>query len=210
MDCRLQLAYKARARMTLASLKRLLPLCALALLAACKPEIGDDCELSTDCSASGDRLCDSTQPGGYCTIFGCDPGGCPEEAVCVAFNSQVSDVAACQDPQGASRFLRSFCMRRCDSDEDCRSGYVCYDMNRDDNAYGAVVVETGADRGAVNGKVCAVPQSGVPLGDYASDAGVSVPATVCNGTDAGEDAWAGPDDDTNGAAGAGSDNADGS
>ena len=39
---------------------------ASATAAGCKPRIGDDCQISTDCSASGDRLCDISAPGGYC------------------------------------------------------------------------------------------------------------------------------------------------
>jgi len=31
----------------------------------CQPEIGDSCHTSVDCSQSGNRLCDVTQPGGY-------------------------------------------------------------------------------------------------------------------------------------------------
>ena len=43
------------------------------VLAGCSAEIGDDCSNSTDCSSTGDRLCDTTQPGGYCTLFNCEP-----------------------------------------------------------------------------------------------------------------------------------------
>ena len=57
---------------------------------ACKPEIGDECEISTDCSATGDRLCDTTQPGGYCTIRSCEAQTCPEEALCVEFRPGVA------------------------------------------------------------------------------------------------------------------------
>jgi hypothetical protein len=48
----------------------------LALVAGCAPKIGDKCTVSTDCSVSGDRLCDSTQPSGYCTVFNCEPNAC--------------------------------------------------------------------------------------------------------------------------------------
>ncbi|HMR78024.1 MAG TPA: hypothetical protein PKD61_23100, partial [Polyangiaceae bacterium] len=56
-------------------------------LYGCKPEIGDECSVSTDCSNAGERLCDTTLPGGYCTIFNCEPGTCPDEAGCVAFKN---------------------------------------------------------------------------------------------------------------------------
>ncbi|MFO0630533.1 MAG: hypothetical protein U0325_33585 [Polyangiales bacterium] len=86
-----------------------------ALLAApsCKKVIGDSCSQSTDCSLQGDRVCDLTQRDGYCTIDACDPGTCPDNAVCVAFNAN------------ARRLTRRFCMAPCDRDSDCRDGYRC-------------------------------------------------------------------------------------
>jgi hypothetical protein len=188
---------------------RILALALLVSFTACKPEIGDDCELSTDCAASGDRLCDTTQPAGYCTIFNCEPDTCPEESICVAFQSTPSSIDSCSDPQGTSRFIRSFCMRRCDENGDCRSGYRCYDMNRRDNPYNAVVMERGAQQGQVNGKVCAVPQSGTPLSDEAT--GGPAPGYddgVCSVTDAGADAWASPAPELDAGSDAASDPAD--
>lgn len=100
-------------------------LLALATLAiGCKPKIGDSCSNSSDCSVQADRLCDTTQPGGYCTLFNCEPGTCPEdESVCVAFNDIL-----CDDPLRTPRFQRTFCMARCKDDGDCRSEYACTDM----------------------------------------------------------------------------------
>src|SRR6185436_1125339 len=58
----------------------------LALLAVgCGKEIGDSCVVSSDCSPNGDRLCDTSSRGGYCTIQGCDFDTCPGEAACVRF-----------------------------------------------------------------------------------------------------------------------------
>jgi hypothetical protein len=146
-----------------------------ALLAlGCKPEIGDECSVSTDCSNIGDRLCDTTQPGGYCTIFNCEPDTCPEEAICIGFDSSESQV--CQDPQGGNRLQRTFCLRRCEGDGDCRGGYVCADLGRQSNPWGAVVMEFGAP----SGKVCVVPYSGAPLPEDPN-------TEVCTGTDAGFD-----------------------
>ncbi|MFW5740185.1 MAG: hypothetical protein ACOC1F_07450, partial [Myxococcota bacterium] len=62
--------------------------CLATWMLGCNPKIGDDCTNSTDCSVSGDRLCDTTQPGGYCTVFNCEPDMCPEEAQCVAFDTE--------------------------------------------------------------------------------------------------------------------------
>ncbi len=151
-------------------------LVALAALAGCKPQIGDDCSVSTDCSNVGDRLCDSTQPGGYCTIFNCEPGACPDEAVCIAFKSSLSK--ACPDPQGADRLRRTFCMRSCGDDSECRTGYRCIDLGKD-NPWGAAV----AEHGSVSGKVCIVPFSGAVLPEAPNK-------EVCTGTDAGFDALA--------------------
>lgn len=81
----------------------------------CAPEIGDDCKTSLDCSSQGSRLCDRTQPHGYCTLQGCEPGTCPDDSVCVKFRPEQERLAA------------TFCMARCSDDGDCRSdeGYRC-------------------------------------------------------------------------------------
>jgi hypothetical protein len=118
-------------RPRLASLLCAIPL--LALLAGCTPEIGDDCVTSLDCSQTGDRLCDISSPGGYCTIFNCEPDTCPEdEAVCVAFDyvldptCQASPGLPTNAPEWA-RFGRTFCMKACEENDDCREdeGYEC-------------------------------------------------------------------------------------
>ena len=48
-------------------------------------EIGDECTTAADCNPNGSRSCDATQPGGYCTIQGCDETSCPEEAACMRY-----------------------------------------------------------------------------------------------------------------------------
>jgi len=86
----------------------------VALLAVgCSPEIGDDCSTSIDCSANGDRICDTAQPDGYCTVRGCEQGTCPEEAVCVEFRPNVD------------RLADRWCLYSCSDDSDCRDGYRC-------------------------------------------------------------------------------------
>lgn len=89
----------------------------LLTLVACGPEIGDECTDSLDCAVDGTRFCDFTQPGGYCLIVGCRADECPEEAVCVQF--------------GENEQARTFCMRHCNKNGDCRSNYVCADPNPD-------------------------------------------------------------------------------
>ncbi len=95
-----------------------------AFAAGCNPAIGDKCQLSTDCSLRGDRQCDVAQPGGYCTILNCGANSCPSgEASCVLFRAAVP---GCDyDDRSVSRTARSFCMKICDKDSDCRDGYVC-------------------------------------------------------------------------------------
>jgi hypothetical protein len=95
-------------------------------LVACTPSIGDKCVLSTDCSTQGDRLCDTSQPDGYCTEFNCAAESCPDEAACVLFNANVPGCGF-DDRNGAygSRVGRAFCVAKCGRDSDCRGGYVC-------------------------------------------------------------------------------------
>lgn len=99
-----------------------------ALLGGCTPEIGDRCVLSTDCSTRGDRLCDTSQPQGYCTQFNCAKNSCPNDGACLLFNASVPGCGY-DDRAGnyGSRVARSFCVATCDTNEDCRSGYVCTD-----------------------------------------------------------------------------------
>lgn len=94
----------------------LAPLAAvLALAAGCAPAIGDRCTTATNCSITGDRVCDTASPGGVCTVFGCEDGTCPAEATCVRWR------------QMESRLSFTSCMRRCESDSGCRvdEGYAC-------------------------------------------------------------------------------------
>lgn len=123
--------------------------CAAAFVLAlgCGSEIGDKCTISSDCSASGDRICDINSPGGYCTVFGCDFDTCPEESVCVRFFSVSSTNLTC-DPAtedisedrctadelctlGGTCVPRNaefrYCMRTCGSQGDCRDKYECRD-----------------------------------------------------------------------------------
>jgi len=82
-------------------------------IVGCTPHIGDSCKLSTDCSVTGDRLCDTSMPDGYCTIFACESDHCPSSSSCLEFHPD------------SDRFSRRFCASQCSSDSDCRPGYVC-------------------------------------------------------------------------------------
>lgn len=118
----------------------------LLLALGCKPQIGDKCTTSTDCSQVGDRLCDISQPSGYCTVFNCEPKGsnaaasCPDGASCVAFGADPSPVAGCENALGSTPYTRTFCMKECDNGNDCRDGYVCEDPQADER-FSAVDVD---------------------------------------------------------------------
>jgi len=76
------------------------------LLPACAREIGDDCGTNADCGTG--RFCDTSQPGGYCTLTPCRPDTCPNEALCVEFTAD-----------------DTYCMRKCIADDECRMDYRC-------------------------------------------------------------------------------------
>src|SRR3954471_21040736 len=154
-----------------------------ALALGCTPKIGDSCTVSTNCSAAGDRLCDVTQPGGYCTVFNCEPGTCPEDSVCINFGSTLSSVspAQCTPAQGPSPYQRSFCMASCGSDSDCRGGYTCLDLKGvTPNPLGAVLAESSGD-----GRVCAVTPHQTPALAGVGGAGGAGGTTQYVGVDTG-------------------------
>ncbi len=155
----------------------------LAFAPGCTPKIGDSCTVSTNCSATGDRLCDITQPGGYCTVFNCEPGTCPEDSQCINFGTTLSAVpeGVCSPSQANSPYQRSFCMASCGSNGDCRGGYECRSLKGDPahpNPLGAVLAEWSGD-----GMVCVVPWHDAPTELGAGGAGgyVGVSTGVCTG-----------------------------
>ncbi len=123
----------------------------LLLVIGCGDEIGDSCTTNVDCSALGDRICDTSQLEGYCTVEGCGLTTCPEEATCIrffptSFLSQPCDPATedVVDPKltksnsctvdeiclssgfcALRTYETRFCMKSCDADSDCRDGYDC-------------------------------------------------------------------------------------
>lgn len=131
---------------------------ALSLLAAgCQPKIGDSCITNQDCSGETQRLCDTSQPDGYCTIADCDPTTCPEdEAVCVSFNNVKSTVGDCGTPVVPSPYRRNFCMKYCNRDSDCREDYVCIKVEPG-NILAASIIQKPTEK--ANGKIKDVPQS---------------------------------------------------
>src|SRR5262245_13056240 len=108
----------------------------LVLVAACGKEIGDECIVSSDCSPNGDRYCDISQKGGYCTIIGCDFDTCPENSACIRFFMGSFTNKTCEsEPCSLDELCdlnkhcvpRSsevrYCMATCESKDDCRDGY---------------------------------------------------------------------------------------
>ena len=93
----------------------LIALAAALVSTGCGKEIGAACETALDCSSQGSRLCDRTQPHGYCTLRGCERGTCPEDSVCVKFRP------------AQERLAVTYCMYSCEEDDDCRDdeGYQC-------------------------------------------------------------------------------------
>jgi hypothetical protein len=103
---------------------------AFALAAAgCAQHIGDSCVLSTDCSTQGDRQCDTSMPGGYCTVFNCAPNSCPDYAACYLFHPAVQGCS--YNDRVTSRTGESFCMEGCSTNGDCRAGYECVDARQE-------------------------------------------------------------------------------
>ena len=134
-----------------------LALLAAALLGAaaagCTPKIGSKCTLSTDCSVTGDRVCDTSQPNGYCTVLNCSNNSCPDHAVCVLFQANVPGCAY-DDYQSPSRTGRSFCMEHCNENSDCRQseGYTCTDPAG--SPWHGYILDNNQ-----NQKVCIIPAS---------------------------------------------------
>ncbi len=177
-------------------MKRVIPSLEIALFAAialsavgCKPQIGDKCSLSIDCSQLGDRLCDTSQPEGYCTVFNCEPDTCPQESLCVGFNPVLDPACKGTDANKAPRFQRTFCVRICDEDSDCRAGYHCIDLTKPE--YQASRKAQIVDLEPLGQRACLVAldtdtivgqDGGVPDGGVSSDAGIP---GVCQQPDAG-------------------------
>ena len=152
--------------------------------------------MSTDCSIRGERLCDTSQPGGYCTIFNCSGNSCPDDATCVAFESSIPGCGF--NDRVPSRVGRSFCMKYCTSNDDCRAGYVC--ANPRQSPWNASILDNDPSQ-----KVCIVPPLDGVIGgadSSVSEAPVCKPAAPpvdpidagVTGQDAGSDASSGTAD----------------
>lgn len=107
------------------------------LFASCRRQIGDACKNSIECSYDTDRLCDISQPGGYCTVEGCDERTCPDESVCIRFFPRQYLTKSCSEGCAAEELCldegrcaprlseRRYCAASCTGNDDCRGGYEC-------------------------------------------------------------------------------------
>ncbi len=143
---------------------------ALSMLTGCSPKIGSSCTQSTDCSVQGDRACDTSQVGGYCTIFGCTTNSCPDNAACVVFRVSLPGCPY-NDYDAPARTARALCMQSCKYDSDCRDGYVCRDPRG--APWSAVIVDDTPQN------VCIVTPTLFDAGDAGDDGAIPM---VCSGT----------------------------
>jgi hypothetical protein len=132
--------------------------------AGCSPHIGDKCNVNSDCSIQGNLQCDTSQPGGYCTVFNCSPTSCPDNAACVAVGAKVPGCPY-DDYQAPARTAVNMCLQSCGKDSDCRDGYGCFPASMVDG----VIVDN------VMPKVCA-PIPSFAETDASADAAVCMPA----------------------------------
>ncbi|HVU50594.1 MAG TPA: hypothetical protein VHL80_07890 [Polyangia bacterium] len=120
---------------------------AVVLGGACSHEIGDACKSSVDCDPNGTRSCDLSQPGGYCTVVGCDTTACPSGSTCIrtfpetflALAANITVMGQTCDPAPAMSACPTdsvcasfgFCVRSCDptaSPTTCPGGQLCSSM----------------------------------------------------------------------------------
>jgi hypothetical protein len=122
-------------------------LAAVLLTTGCGKKIGDDCLEPAECSPNGDRICDRSQPDGYCTVDGCDERSCPEDSVCIRFfpagfltkpcDPEAEDLPGGRDDCHPEELClasglcapraseRRYCAATCNGNDDCRGGYEC-------------------------------------------------------------------------------------
>jgi hypothetical protein len=158
--------------------------CMALTLPACASSIGSSCVQSTDCSPRGDRACDTSQPGGYCTEFGCGDKTCPDNGVCVTFAAALPGCSY-NDYEAPARTQHTLCLAHCQQDSDCRTseGYVCGDPKAapwlgtivDDNQNReACLVAASVASGAL-GPTPAACNAGRPSGDAQAVDSASTP-----------------------------------
>ena len=135
-------------------------------LTGCTPQIGDHCNLNTDCSLQGTLVCDNAQTNGYCTEFNCAPDTCQDSAVCVMLYSSVPGCPY-NGYQSPSRTQRTLCLKACTSNSNCRTseGYEC--ANPQAPPWNALILDDNQNQMVcmVTPEVDAGVDSGNPWGD---------------------------------------------
>jgi hypothetical protein len=157
------------------ALVRTFVLSLVVLALGCGKQIGDACVVNSDCSTLGTRLCDTNPTQGYCTIMGCDYNTCPSEAACIRFFTGSFSNVACDPtqphaPGGCNldelctldgfcvpRSAETrYCMKKCNSNGDCRSGYECRDLTLMKEHGGEPVLAPGGVVDSSAPKFCAM------------------------------------------------------
>jgi hypothetical protein len=104
--------------------------------------VGGPCKKSADCAGGEGKGClpatyldgSAGWPGGYCTVFGCETGSCPEGSECF----QMSDGAG---------GVETLCLAACTKKADCNAGYACPE-------FGACVPACTSDADCGDGEEC--------------------------------------------------------
>jgi hypothetical protein len=146
-----------------------------ALGGGCSHEIGDSCKSSVDCDPNGTRSCDLSQPGGYCTVAGCDAvaAPCPSGSTCIrsfpegflALAANIttdglpciaaSNTTACPADSHCASF--GYCVRTCDATTACPSGQLCSSMGycaQCDPALEDIPTATGTQNNCLADETC--------------------------------------------------------
>jgi len=132
--------------------------------AGCKRQIGDDCKTATDCDPSGTRACDLSQPGGYCTIMGCDETSCPSEATCIRYFP--------------TSFLTKPCNPACEDVVNPPADAGCEISTPGGGNDGGVDDGGAADGGAGNGGAAVGPRNDCTADEVCLVAGVCAPRST--------------------------------
>ena len=79
--------------------------------------VGDGCTDGEECTSGATAACIIAWPEGYCTEIDCRLGSCPAGSRCVT-GLTFPNVS-----------FDAFCLSTCKANTDCRTGYMCSDVN---------------------------------------------------------------------------------
>jgi hypothetical protein len=126
------------------------------LAGACGHDIGDSCKTAADCDPNGTRTCDLSQPGGYCTMAGCDEKSCPSNSVCIRYfpENLLVEAPRCQvlcEDVGVVGTAATGCPQgrtdTCAADELCLDSGVCAKRSYETHACAHTCGDDGDCRG---------------------------------------------------------------